>query len=74
MLKIKKNPKIRHHCYYAGKYRDAGHSICNLKYVIPKEITTVFHNGSNYNYHFIIKVLGKESEEQLTCLEKNSEK
>ena len=41
---------------------------------MPKEITTDFHNGSNYNYHFIIKVLGKKSEEQLTCLGKNSEK
>ena len=75
MLKIKKkNKKIRDHYYYAGKYRGATHSICNLKYVIPKEITTDFHNGSNYNYHFIIKVLGKKSEEQLTCLGKNSEK
>ena len=30
--------------------------ICyNLKYSIPKEVTIIFHNGSNYNNHFIIK-------------------
>ena len=30
-LKDKKYIKVRDHCYYAGKYRDAAHSICNLK-------------------------------------------
>ena len=25
-----------------------------------KEITTILHNGSNYDYHFIIKELGEE--------------
>ena len=27
--------KIRNHCHYEGKYRDAIHSICNLRYNIP---------------------------------------
>ena len=36
------------------KYRVTAHSICNLKYSAPKKILRVIHNGSNYNYHFII--------------------
>ena len=47
--------KVRDHCHYTGKYRGAGHSICNLKYSVPKKIPIAFHNGSNYEYHFIIK-------------------
>ena len=27
--------KIRTHCHYEGKYMDAIHSICNLRYNIP---------------------------------------
>ena len=33
-----------------------------------------FHNGSNYDYHFIIKHLAEELEKQLTCLGKSTEK
>ena len=36
--------------------------ICNLKYSVTKDILVVFHNGSNYDYHFIIKELTKEIE------------
>ena len=45
-----------------GKYRGAAHNICNLRYKIPKEIPILFHNGSTYDYHFIIKELAKEFE------------
>ena len=53
----KKYNKVRDHCHYTGKYRGAAHSICNLRYRIPKEIPVMFHNGSTYDYHFIIKQL-----------------
>ena len=33
-----KYAKVRDHCHYAVEYRGAVHSICNLKYSIPKEI------------------------------------
>ena len=46
--------KVRDHCHYTGKFRGAAHSICNLRYKTPKEISIVFHNGSTYDYHFII--------------------
>ena len=56
----KKHYKVRDHCHYIGKYRGAAHNVCNLRYKIPKEIPVVFHNGSTYDYHFIIKELVKE--------------
>ena len=34
----------------------------------------VFYKGSNYDYHFIIKELAKESEEVFMCLGDNTEK
>ena len=66
--------KFRDHCRYTGKYRGAAHSICNLKFNVPNEIPAVFHNGSNYDYHFIIKELANEFEGQFECLEENKEK
>ena len=73
-LKDKKYCKVRDHCHYAGEYKGAAHSICNLKYSVPKKIPIVFHNGSNYHYQFIIKELATESKKQFTCLGENTEK
>ena len=70
----KKNYKVRNHCHYAGEYRGSAHSICNLRYKVPKEIPIVFHNGSTYDYHFIIKELVKEFEGSFECLGENTEK
>ena len=66
--------KVRDHCHYTSKYRDAAHSICNLKFDVANEIPVVFHNGSNYDYHFIIKKLVNEFEKQFESLGKNTEK
>ena len=73
----KKHYKVKYHCHYTGKYRGAAHNICNLRYLrykIPKEILIVFHNGSTYDYHLIIKELVKECEENFECLGENTEK
>ena len=48
-----------------GENKGAAHSICNLKYSIPKKIPVAFHNGSNYDYHFIIKELAEEFKNNL---------
>ena len=54
--------------------RNAACSICDFKYGVPEKITIVFHNGSNYDYHFIIKELAEEFKKQFACLGKNTEK
>ena len=58
----KKYFKVRSHCHYTGKYRGAAHDICNLRYKTSKQIPVGFHNGSTYDYHFIIKELALEFE------------
>ena len=45
-----------------------------LRYKIPKETPVVFHNGSTYDYHFIIKGLAEEFEGIFECLRENTEK
>ena len=50
-MKRKKYCKLRDHCYYAEEQRGLAHSICNLKYSVPKKISIAFHNGSNYDYY-----------------------
>ena len=45
-----------------------------MGYKILKEIPVVFHNGSTYDYHFIIKELVKEFEENFECLGENTDK
>ena len=73
-LKDKKCRKVRDHCHYTEKQRGAAHSICNLKYSVPKNIPIVLHNGSNYDYHFIIKELKEECKNQFSCLREITEK
>ena len=71
---FKKMQKVRDYCHYTAKYRGAAHSICSLRFKIKKEIPVVFHNGSAYDYHFIIKYLAREFKGYLTCLGENTEK
>ena len=55
--KFKLYHKVRDHCHYTEKFRGAAHSICNLKYKVPKEIPIAIHNELTHDYHFIIKQL-----------------
>ena len=66
--------KVRDYCHYTGKYRGAAHSKCNLNYKIVKEIPVLFHNGSVYDYHFIIKYLARKFKGNSECLGENTEK
>ena len=73
LAESKNYKKIRDHCHYAGKYRDTAHSICDLKINMPNKISVLFHNGSNYDYLFIIKKLANEFEGKSECLGENTE-
>ena len=67
-----KDPKVRDHCHYTGKYRGPAHMLCNLRYKIPSYIPVVFHNLSSYDTHLSIKELGKESKD-IEVIAKNKE-
>ena len=56
----KKYRNVRDHGHYTGEYRVAARSICKFKYSVPIKIPIVFHNGFNYDCHFIIKELAEE--------------
>ena len=73
-LKDQKYCTVRDHCPCKGEYRGASHSLCNSKYNLPKKVPIPSHNGSNYDYHFIIKELAEEFITQLACLGENTEK
>ena len=64
--------EVRDHCHYIGKYTYAAPSLCNLKSSIHEKIPIVFHNGSSPDYHFVIKELEKNM--QNNCSGENTEK
>ena len=66
--------KVRNHCHNTGKFIDAAHSIYNLRYKVQREIPAKIHNGSKYDYHFIIKESAEEFKGQFECLGENTEK
>ena len=72
--KFKSYHKVRDHCHYTGKFRGVAHSISNLRYKIQQEIPVVLHNGSTYDYHFIIRELAKQFEGNMECIGENMEK
>ena len=63
--------KVGDYCHYTAKFGRAAHNICNLRYKIPKDIPVVLHNGSTYDYHYIINKLAKEFYDHLECLVEN---
>ena len=71
---IKLYKKIRDHCHFTGKFRGATHSICNLHYKVPQEIPVKIHDGSVYDYHFIITELAEDFKGEFECLGQNTEK
>ena len=70
----KKYHKVKDHCHYTGKYRGAARDTCSLRYKLPKEIPVVFHNGSIYDYHFIIKELAEKFEGEFECVGEKTER
>ena len=66
--------KVTDHCHFTGNVRGAAHNICNLRYKVPKENPVVIHNGSIYDYHFIIKQLAEEFKGKFECSGENLEK
>ena len=66
--------KLRDHWHFTGKYRVAADSICNLRFNAWNEISVVSQNGSNCNYHFVMKESANEFKDQFECLGENTGK
>ena len=66
--------KISLSYHHTGKFKGPAHSICNLRYKVQREIPVVIHDGSKYDYLFIIKELAEEFKGQFECLGENTEK
>ena len=73
-IKFKLYKKLRDHCHFTGKFRGAALSIYNLNYKVPQEIPVKFHNGSKYDYHFIVKEIAEAFKGEFECLGENTEK
>ena len=48
--------------------------ICIYKFNVSNESPVIFHNGSNYDYHFVIKELANKFQGQFQCLGENTER
>lgn len=53
------NLKVRGHCPFTGDYGGAAHNICNLRHAITREAPLIMHNGTNYDFHAVMKNLVK---------------
>ena len=69
-----KEPKVRDHCHYTGRYKGPAHSLCNLRYRIPSYIPVVFHNLLGYDAHLFIRELGKNSRDMEVIVKKTKTK
>ena len=49
--------KCRDHCHYTGKFLGAACSKCNLERQYSRKLRIFMHNGSRFDFHFIIKAL-----------------
>ena len=65
--------KVQGHCHYTGKHRGAAHSLCNLRYQEQRSIPVTLHNGSNYDFHLLMKELAKEFKSDRRCIGENTE-
>ena len=59
LAKDKFHGQVRDRYHFTGKCRGRAHSIYNLRFNIPN-VPVVFHNGSNCDYHFIMKQLANK--------------
>ena len=65
--------KVKDHCRYAGKFRGAAQSKCNLNYKIQTEISIIIHN-TTYDTHFMLNQLTIEFKSELNYIGDNMEK
>ena len=55
--------KCRDHCHFSGKYLGPACQSCNLDRRKQRKLKIFMHNGSKYDFHFIIKSLNNRSDD-----------
>ena len=66
--------KCRDHCHFTGKYLGAACNSCNLERRYARKLRIFMHNGSRFDFHFIIKALrNKTTINNIHILPYNSE-
>ncbi len=55
--------KCRDHCHFTGKYLGAACQICNLDRRKQQKLRIFMHNGSKYDFHFIVKALNNRADD-----------
>ena len=73
---LTKENKVIEHNHYDKKYRGAACQSCNTKEgKASKIIPVIFHNGSGFDFHFLIEELMKHEDKynKVTVLAKNAE-
>ena len=65
--------KVKDHCHYTVKFREAAHIRCNLNYKVQNEIPIIIHNAT-CDTHFIINQLEINFKAELNCIGNNMEK
>lgn len=67
--------KCKDHCHFSQKFLGAACSPCNLRRRKQSRLKIFIHNGSRFDFHFIIQALSKTSEDisNINVLPFNSE-
>jgi hypothetical protein len=66
--------KCRDHCHFTGTFLGAACQQCNLKRRRPRKLNIFLHNGSKYDFHFIIKAINdKKGVHNINILPYNGE-
>ena len=66
--------KVRDHCHITGKFRGASHNYCNQQAKRPPKIPVYFHNGKNYDQHFLIPFMNRLTTKKIDAIPNNEEK
>lgn len=67
------DPKVRDHDHSDGFFISAAHRSCNLKRSRQNTLKIFMHNGSKYDFHFLVKSLAKKKLKNLYILPYNME-
>ena len=66
--------RVRDHDHFTGLFRGAAHQDCNVNFRAPKHIPVLMHNGSGYDWHFLLQAWAESSYQKLSVIPHNHER